>query len=342
MQRNESTNRTEDKLASGKDGATDKATGVTGSAILARWQDMVQEEIAIPIESQGGTLPTGTSLTYPDDYNQLNRYGTRAGTGHYGDGSDGDVTLGSNTTLTRDMYYNSLAMGGYTITTAGHKIFVAEAITGTGTIRSNGAAGGDFSTGYAGGSGGSSSTVNGGSDGGDGANGGVGNNGTAVTNGMGDIGGDGGLNGGNAGGSAGTFANPIASFGSIRDLAAARNAEVQGAGGSAFVYGGSGGGGGADSGGGGGGGGGVVVVAARNIGAGVVLEAKGGDGGDADVGAGGGGGGGGGGVAIVICRTMEDAAWTAVDVSAGSGGSGISGGANGSDGSDGLKLRFYA
>lgn len=51
----------------------------------------------------------------------------------FGDGSDGDVTISSPTTLTRDMYYNNLTVNS-TLTTDGYKIFVKNKIDGSGTI----------------------------------------------------------------------------------------------------------------------------------------------------------------------------------------------------------------
>ena len=51
----------------------------------------------------------------------------------FGDGSDGDVTISSPTTLTRDMYYNNLTVND-TLTTDGYRIFVKETISGSGTI----------------------------------------------------------------------------------------------------------------------------------------------------------------------------------------------------------------
>ena len=43
----------------------------------------------------------------------------------YGSGMDGNVTISANTTLTRDMFYNNLTVNaGYTLDTAGFKVFV--------------------------------------------------------------------------------------------------------------------------------------------------------------------------------------------------------------------------
>ena len=44
----------------------------------------------------------------------------------YGFGQDGNVTLTSNTTLSRDMYYNNLTINsGVTLDTNGYRVFVA-------------------------------------------------------------------------------------------------------------------------------------------------------------------------------------------------------------------------
>lgn len=61
-----------------------------------------------------------------------------------GNGADGDVTISSPTTLTRDMYYNNLTVTDV-LTTAGYRIFVKGTINGAGTIQNNGAAGGNAS-----------------------------------------------------------------------------------------------------------------------------------------------------------------------------------------------------
>lgn len=55
-------------------------------------------------------------------------------TNNIGDGSDGDVTISSPTTLTRNMFYNNLTVNDV-LTTNGFKIFVKGTISGTGTIK---------------------------------------------------------------------------------------------------------------------------------------------------------------------------------------------------------------
>jgi hypothetical protein len=48
----------------------------------------------------------------------------------YGSGADGNVTISSNTTLTRDMYYNNLTISdGIHLNTAGYKVFVRNSLS---------------------------------------------------------------------------------------------------------------------------------------------------------------------------------------------------------------------
>lgn len=53
----------------------------------------------------------------------------------YGDGSDGDVTIGANTTISRTMMYNNLTIDStFNIYLAGYPIFVKGTLTNNGTI----------------------------------------------------------------------------------------------------------------------------------------------------------------------------------------------------------------
>jgi len=53
----------------------------------------------------------------------------------FGNGSDGNVTISTNTSLSRDMYYNTLTVNSsVTLFTNGFKIFVKETLTNNGTI----------------------------------------------------------------------------------------------------------------------------------------------------------------------------------------------------------------
>jgi len=67
----------------------------------------------------------------------------------YGDGSDNDLTVSSNTTLTADAYYDNLTINtGITLNPNGYKIFVSGVLTfvGTGKIIANGGDGGNGAT----------------------------------------------------------------------------------------------------------------------------------------------------------------------------------------------------
>ena len=209
----------------------------------------------------------------------------------FGDGSDGTVTLGSNTTITRDMYYMNLDLSTYTLNTAGYKVFVKRLLTGSGKIKAptggNGGNGGNASSSggyYVGGSGGTAGTSGAGvtlpasiagKAGGDGATnaGGVyagpvaGIAGTTATNSFvaiaGVAGGSGGTSGGSGGGagaSGGSGASASTDIGDPKNISEATFfsrwlngvfTQITGAAGS-----GSGGGGGAANANGGAGGGG--------------------------------------------------------------------------------------
>ena len=117
--------------------ATGTGTGETGALLIPTNDALVKtssgagDENKIPVldatgKLASGFLPTATSATF---------------TNFFGDGSDGDVTLGSNTTLTRDMFYNNLDLSTFTLSTAGFRVFVADTLSGSGKIERNGNAG---------------------------------------------------------------------------------------------------------------------------------------------------------------------------------------------------------
>jgi hypothetical protein len=85
------------------------------------------------------TLAAGSNITITTnagtDTITLAASGDGAGAAAYGDGSDGNVTLGVNTTLTRDMYYDTLALNGFTLNTASYRVFAKTAISGSGSIK---------------------------------------------------------------------------------------------------------------------------------------------------------------------------------------------------------------
>jgi len=278
----------------------------------------------------------------------------------YGDGSDGDYTVSSPETLTRDMYYDNLTVND-TLTTAGYRIFVKNTLSGTGTIDNSGANGGNGGNGgtnivgTAGTAGASTGTgifktvagkVGGASTNNQGGAGTTGTTGTLAP--LGSAGGRGGdadhssYGAYSAGGAGGAGTNTqILAFGqetwlttSVLDLKTDGDLTLRtkigsgsgSAGGSrgyssGNFHGGGGGGSGAS--------GGVVWIACRTFAGSFTIKATGGNGGNggdasSQAGVGGGGGGGAGGVAIIIFDTKT---WTGsynlVGGTAGAKGSGV-------------------
>jgi len=71
----------------------------------------------------------------------------------FGAGSDGDVTISSNTSLSRDMYYNNLTVDAtFTLDTNGYRVFVKEAFANNGDIDNSGTGGSGITGGIGGGS----------------------------------------------------------------------------------------------------------------------------------------------------------------------------------------------
>lgn len=63
----------------------------------------------------------------------------------FGDGADGDVQLSTDTTLSRDMYYNTLDLNGHYLFPNGYSIYVKEWLYGIGFINASGVTGSDAS-----------------------------------------------------------------------------------------------------------------------------------------------------------------------------------------------------
>jgi hypothetical protein len=86
-----------------------------------------------------------------------------SGASFFGDGSDGQVTISSNTTLSRDMFYAALAVNnGVTLFTNGFRVFVRQTMTNNGTVAAdggNGANGNDGTSYYTGGGAGGAAGV---------------------------------------------------------------------------------------------------------------------------------------------------------------------------------------
>jgi len=282
----------------------------------------------------------------------------------FGDGTDGDVTISTTTTLTSDKFYNNLTVNnGVTLNAGGYKIYVKGTLTNAGTISNNGGNGGNAS-GATGGSAGTSASV--GSTGATvngvaGVNGGAtdtaGTAGTSVGLSLGSVGVAGGAvsGGGTAGGSAGTISSTdllrFGYFGVTKNATSSivlANTTTTYALFSAFqsassTYGqfgigsgsGSGAGGGASSGTGGGGGGSgasggfIYIIANSLVNTGTISAngGNGGNGGDASGSSncrGGGGGGAGSGGIILIAYNTYSGSGT-LSVAGGTGGTGSAG-----------------
>ena len=271
----------------------------------------------------------------------------------FGDASDGDVTLAVDTTLTRDMQYDTLDLAGYDLNAAGNRIRCRELRNTGGGACYIGTPGNSTTTRF-----GANTTATGslgqGSAGGNGGNNTLnGVAGTARTNSYaativggtasdgGAAGASGGGNTGGAGGGAGSYTlstNGVGGSGWMLDGLLASALVVQGGGG-----GGGGGSTGSGNGGGGGGGGGVTMVWAHtlhsSITSAVVVDARGGSGGDGTSTGGtghGGGGGGGGGYARLVYAVSNAASLPTVTAAGGAGGTAAGTGVAGTDGEDGL------
>lgn len=265
----------------------------------------------------------------------------------FGNGADGSVTIAANTTLSADMYYNTLTVNaGVTLNTAGYAVYVKGACVINGTLASNGSNGGNASAGVAGtaGAGAASGSLGGGANGAAGKTGNVaGGVGGNVIYAVGSAGGTGG-SGSLAGGAAGTATVPPANAGGLGIITKATNpftrclalngCQLNGGSG-----GGSGGGNASASAatGGGGGGGGVVLLVAKTLSGSGALQAIGGNGGSSynNTNVTGGSGGGGGGLIVVISTTDITSTSITRSVAGGSGSAGFNTGTTGATGTAG-------
>ena len=242
--------------------------------------------------------------------------GGAGGLAIFGDGSDGNVTISSNTDLTRDMFYDDLTIDNtYTLSTKGYRIFVKGILTNNGTIERTG----NNTSSSLGGAALTAGSLGESAKGGNGRAGGagVGFPGDSLTSSFGGNGGGGGATTGYNGGSGGTTTAPTAAIGGFKTLPfAVILKEIEST--VIKITGGAGGGGGArraggggDGGGGGGGGGVLLIVAKTIINSSGTISANGGDGANGSLPEGGGGGGGGGGVLILIYNSLTTGTETA-------------------------------
>lgn len=317
------------------------------------------------------TAGPGITITNGAGTIQVNNSSIGVGTlppGIIGDGVDGDVTISVNTTLTRDMDYNSLIVNaGVTLTTGGFIILCKTSLTvnATGIIARNGSNGGNAATssagaagaavaatttvgGIAGAAGGAGTTAAGGSgassaaSSGEGGSGGVGGNGGVGSGGVGG-------SGGNSGAVTIRYFRNVQSMWRYTAVGTFMPTGTGGAGGAA------GGGDGVNLGRGGGGGGsaapGLMIIcdSLNNLGTIETLGGNGGNGGGGalgNVGGGAGGGGGGGGKIIIFANTLTSRGTLSVNggtAGVGSAGAGTgSAGTNGAAGSNGYATTFEA
>lgn len=311
------------------------------------------------------SLTAGTGIIITPGAGSITIANNLAGTaelyaGLLGDGSDGDATISSNTTITRDMYYNNLTIDAtFTLNTGGFMIFVRGTLTNNGTIsRAGGSGGVGGATGTAGAVGGTIAGVTVGAGGSATAGGAGGTNAgsqaaaVAAQTGFGGAGGASGAGGtaAGAGGSSragGTMTQRI--WRHVQTIWGLSAAGTYGTGGAGGAGGGGGGGSGALSGAGGGGGGsggGSIYLACNtlvNNGIITVAGGNGGNGGNAsglNTAGGGGGGGGGGGRIYIICNTNSvNGTLTVSGGAAGTGGTGNGTGGAGSGGAIGSNGR---
>lgn len=259
----------------------------------------------------------------------------------FGDGSDGDVTISSPTTLTRDMYYNNLVITSV-LTTNGYKVFVKDTVSGAGTIKWGVANNGANASGSTAGIGGAANSSGGqfylNSAGGASTNdfNASGTGGTSMNPSIGVAGGSGG--GGSNFGTGGAVTAPNTKFGVFANLTLF-GIDFTSSYTFANIYKSSGGGGGgrggynSGAGGGGGAGGGIVFLCAKKWTGTFTIMSVGGNGGNASAPGSptnnnGGGGGGSGGVSVVI---YDSKTWT--------GSYSLAGGTKGTDGAGGTSAQ---
>jgi hypothetical protein len=289
-----------------------------------------------------GAFNAGDKLRDPAD-NTILRPGP-----FFGDGSLGDVTISTNTTITTPRMYNNLSIAdGVTVTVGSYFSVLGKLTMGNGAkiVRN-----GNDAVGRTAGAAGTVLYYGVGQSGGNGrlatTGGGNGFTGSPVSRAFGGSGGSGGNAGARTGGSGGSPTPPTALEGgrtALMNVSRLTSGLVTTKLGAAWKFnGGAGGGGGAvestvGEAGGGGGGGHVIVVFAHEIVVPVgtaTISANGGNGANAVSGDAGGGGGGGGGCVVVV-SSFDQPAGLIVQALGGTGGTGIGAGLAGTNGAAG-------
>ena len=117
-------------------GLTDFATYTgTGSVVLGTSPTITTPTITSIVNSGTLTVPTGGG-TIATTAGVTNSIIQSLEPIFFGDGSDGDVTITTPTSLTRDMLYNNLTISGATgvLATNGYRVFVAGTLDVTGAV----------------------------------------------------------------------------------------------------------------------------------------------------------------------------------------------------------------
>jgi len=268
---------------------------------------------------------------------------SRTNSSQFGNGADGIVTITTDTTLVRDMYYESLTVNvGAILSTAGFRIHVSNVMTVNGVIDRSG----NLTSTNAGALGLIAGTTGLTGAGGAGGGVGVGVGGTATTNSIGANGGAGGA-GASGAGAVGTALVPTALLGGAEVVNAVRYASVAQQNAGLILQGGGGGSGGGGSGvagsaGGAGSGAGVIVLMAKSLVGTGTVRANGGGGANAPLANAGGGGGGGGGALLLITENDTLATSIVFQANGGLGGAGNGTGLSGNVGGTGRIVRLRA
>lgn len=292
------------------------------SAVVAR----------LPVGSDGQVLTARAAATDGLDWETLPVDAL------FGNGADGNVTISTTVTLTRDMFYQNLTINnGGTLVPAGYRVWVRGTLTinSGGAINNNGPAGTNPS-----GAASVGATLGGSNDGGNGTTGagGAGNSISGAATPVGGTAGAGGAGSNGGGGAAGVIsAAGTTSYGNVANafpfcffgagIANAGSVILR-----AGACGGAGGGNGSNTGGGGGAGGTATLINANTIVNNGTISANGGAGAAGGLNNCGGGGGGGGGPVIINTASLTGSgSVTSTGGAAGTagGGSGLIGTAGG-------------
>ncbi len=300
-------------------------------------EDVTAANVLADLIAAAGT-PNGSKFIRDDGTLALPSGLTAA---QFGDGSDGDVTISSNTTLTSNKFYRNLTINsGVTLTVDGYGIWVSGTLTLNGTISAKGGdagigqgyqpgvAAGSYLRPMSNGAGAGASGINGGEAGGSIPGG---------SNRSGGAGGTGGNGSSNNGGAAASVTQVDTT--TYRMGLFAGNTQAQNGGNR--IGGGTGGGAGGwqsgvAHGGGGGGGGDVIVLITRHVTGSGTVTAAGGNGAANPGGNTGGGGGGGGGMVVFVCADASHS--LTITVAGGTGGVGSGTGTAGAAGANGIKI----